>query len=93
MLSLCVHDRWRQLPQREPSARARKVWSREHQDSRPGLGRTGPLAIDPDPQRPARPERRYFEPGFKLRVLEEWDRASSSTERAALRRREGIYSS
>jgi transposase len=57
------------------------------------LAKTGPLAIDPDPDQPTRPKRRYFDAGFKLRVLDEWDRASNSTERNALLRREGVYSS
>jgi transposase len=57
------------------------------------VAQTGPLAIDHDPDQPGRPKRRYFDAGFKLRVLDEWDRASSSDERAGLLRREGIYSS
>ncbi len=39
-----------------------------------------------------RAKRRTFEAGFKLRVLEEWDRADAP-ERSAILRREGIYSS
>src|SRR4051794_21918293 len=57
------------------------------------VAKTGPLAIESDPDRPGRPKRRYFDSGFKLRVLEEWDRACDSEERSALLRREGIYSS
>src|SRR3954453_20293213 len=57
------------------------------------LAQTGPVAVDPDPDQPARPKRRYFDAGYKLRVLDEWDRASNSEERAALLRRETIYSS
>ena len=57
------------------------------------VAKTGPYAMDPDPPETARPKRRYFDAAFKLRVLEEWDRAPDSVERAAILRREGIYSS
>jgi transposase-like protein len=57
------------------------------------VAKTGPYAMDPDGSETPRPKRRRFEAGFKLRVLEEWDRASDSVERAAILRREGIYSS
>jgi transposase-like protein len=49
--------------------------------------------MDPDGPQTPRPKRRRFEADFKLRVLEEWDRACDSVERAAILRREGIYSS
>ena len=45
---------------------------------------------DPDNGRAAR---RTFTTGFKVRVLEEWDRCDSAAERSAILRREGIYSS
>lgn len=40
-----------------------------------------------------RPKRRRFEPDFKLSILAEWDRCSSTEQRSALLRREGLYSS
>lgn len=52
----------------------------------------GGLRNKKDPEEHGRSKRRTFEAGFKLRVLEEWDRAESA-ERAAILRREGIYSS
>lgn len=52
----------------------------------------GDLRNKKDPRSQGRAKRRTFEAGFKLRVLEEWDRADAS-ERAAILRREGIYSS
>ncbi|HEX7168100.1 MAG TPA: hypothetical protein VF230_14070 [Acidimicrobiales bacterium] len=55
------------------------------------LAKTGPLADQPTEGQ--RPRRRSYDAGFKLRVLDEWDRASSAAERSAILRREGIYSS
>jgi len=46
----------------------------------------------PDPQVPARAKRRSFTKAYKLRVLREYEVASAA-ERAALMRREGLYSS
>ncbi len=57
------------------------------------VAKTGPYSMDPDGPETPRPKRRRFEAGFKLRVLDEWDRATDSLERAAILRREGIYSS
>lgn len=53
---------------------------------------TGGLRNKRDPDQAGRAKRRTFEAGFKLRVLEEWDRADAA-ERSAILRREGIYSS
>jgi transposase len=47
----------------------------------------------PDGPRAGRPRRRAFTAEYKLRVLEEYENAESPRERAALLRREGIYSS
>jgi transposase-like protein len=52
----------------------------------------GDLRNRKDPEERGRAKRRTFEAGFKLRVLEEWDR-SDAAERSAILRREGIYSS
>ena len=54
--------------------------------------KNGDLRNRRDPDQPGRAKRRTFEAGFKLRVLEEWDRADAA-ERSAILRREGIYSS
>lgn len=47
----------------------------------------------PDPEVPEKPRRRQFTAAYKLRVLEEADRASEPGEIGALLRREGLYSS
>jgi transposase-like protein len=47
----------------------------------------------PDGPRAGRPRRRTFTAEYKLRILEEYENAESPRERAALLRREGIYSS
>ena len=47
---------------------------------------------EPDPA--ARPRRRSFTAGYKARIVEEYDAlAAGSTERGALLRREGLYTS
>lgn len=56
------------------------------------ITKTGDLRNKKDPDQAAKATRRTFESGFKLRVLEEWDRAEAG-ERSAILRREGIYSS
>jgi transposase len=56
------------------------------------IANNGDLVNKPDPARTERAKRRTFEAGFKLRVLDEWDRADAA-ERSAILRREGIYSS
>ena len=40
-----------------------------------------------------RPRRRVFTPEYKLRMVAEYDRASTSGERGGLLRREGLYHS
>ncbi|MDP7114431.1 MAG: transposase [Myxococcota bacterium] len=52
----------------------------------------GALGERPDPEVPARPRRRRFSAEYKLRVLEELDRAEPG-EQGAILRREGLYSS
>jgi len=56
------------------------------------VAENGDLRNKKDPDDRSRAKRRTFEAGFKLRVLEEWDRADAP-ERSAILRREGIYSS
>lgn len=43
--------------------------------------------------RPDRPTRRSFTAAFKAAVVAEYDAASSSSERGAILRREGLYDS
>ena len=52
----------------------------------------GTLGERPDPEVPAKPRRRRFSAEYKLRVLEELDRADPGGQGAILRR-EGLYSS
>src|SRR5688500_3927910 len=56
------------------------------------VAKNGGLRNKRDPDQADRAKRRTFEAGFKLRVLEEWDRAGAA-ERSAILRREGISSS
>ena len=55
-------------------------------------GQDGTVAASDGP-RAGRPKRRAFTAEYKLRVLEEYENAESPRERAALLRREGIYTS
>jgi transposase len=55
-------------------------------------GHDGTVAASDGP-RAGRPRRRTFTAEYKLRILEEYENAESPRERAALLRREGIYSS
>ena len=55
------------------------------------VAKNGGLVNKRDPDQPDRAKRRTFDGGFKLRVLEEWDRADVA-ERSAILRREGLYS-
>jgi transposase-like protein len=50
-------------------------------------------ASSPDPEVPAKPERRKFSAEDKKRILEEVDRATGHGGIGAVLRREGIYSS
>lgn len=53
----------------------------------------GDVESPPDPEVPEKPRRRRFSAEYKLRILEEADRASEPGEIGALLRREGLYSS
>ena len=54
---------------------------------------TGSRASDPDPEVPAKVERRRFPPAYRLRILKEVDACKRPGEVGALLRREGLYSS
>jgi transposase-like protein len=58
-------------------------------------GRTGQdgTVASSDGPRSGRPRRRVFTAEYKLRILQEYENAGSPRERAALLRREGIYTS
>ena len=57
------------------------------------VAQAGPLSDDPDPVLPKRPARRRFDRAYKVSILAEWDRCSEPGQKAALLRREGLYSS
>lgn len=56
-------------------------------------GNRWPVDVPPDPEVPARPERRRFSVEYKLRILAEADACSTPGEIGAILRREGLYSS
>ena len=57
------------------------------------VAQAGPLSDHPNPELTKRPTRRRFDRAFKISILAEWDRCSEHGEKAALLRREGLYSS
>ena len=52
-----------------------------------------PSASRPNPEVVAKPKRRQFTAGYRLRILEEAERCTASGEVGRLLRREGLYSS
>jgi hypothetical protein len=52
-----------------------------------------PMETIPDPEVPERPRRRRFPAAYKAAILDELDRASAPGAKAAILRREGLYSS
>ena len=46
----------------------------------------------PDPEVSPKPKRRRFSKAYKLRILDQWDKCSEPGEKAAILRREGLYS-
>ena len=46
----------------------------------------------PDPEVSAKAKRRQFSKAYKLRILNQWDKCLQTGEKAALLRREGLYS-
>ena len=69
----------------------------EVEGARRATGASGPMttsrATDPDPEVPAKPERRRFSAEYRLRMLKEADACKKPGELGALLRREGLYSS
>lgn len=57
------------------------------------VAQAGSLSDHPNPELPKRPVRRRFDRAFKISILAEWDRCCEHGEKAALLRREGLYSS
>ena len=57
------------------------------------VAQAGPLSDHPDPELPKRPFRRRFDRAYKISILAEWDACSEHGSKAALLRREGLYSS
>ena len=69
----------------------------EAEGARRATGDVGPpstsRAIDPDPEVPAKVQRRRFSAEYRLRVLKQADACKKPGEVGALLRREGLYSS
>ena len=69
----------------------------EAEGARRATGASGPMttsrATDPDPEVPAKPERRRFSAEYRLRILQQADACKKPGELGALLRREGLYSS
>ena len=69
----------------------------EAEGARRATGASAPMttsrATAPDPEVPAKPERRRFSAEYRLRILKEADACKKPGELGALLRREGLYSS
>ena len=69
----------------------------EAEGARRATGASGPMttsrATDPDPEVPAKVQRRRFTAEYRLRMLKEADACKKPGELGALLRREGLYSS
>jgi len=68
----------------------------EAEGARRATGASGPgtsRASAPDPEVPAKVERRRFTAEYRLRILKQADACKTPGERGALLRREGLYSS
>ena len=65
--------------------------------ARRATGAPGPVATsrasDPDPEVPAKVQRRRFSAAYRLRILKEVDACKKPGDVGALLRREGLYSS
>jgi len=55
-------------------------------------GSANHLSTPPNPEVEAKPVRRLFSKAFKLRILQQWDRCHKPGDKAAILRREGLYS-
>ncbi len=69
------------------SALGESAKARSAEADSPGAG------APPDPEVAAKPRRRQFTAAYRLRILEEADRCTTSGEVGQLLRREGLYSS
>ena len=78
-----------QSPVGEPERRG----DERSEAARSGGSLTGERAVDPDPEVPARPQRRRFSADYRLRILKQADACKKPGELGALLRREGLYSS
>jgi len=65
----------------------------ETEGARRATGVSASGAVGPDPEVPAKAQRRQFSAEYKLRILKEADACKGSGEIGALLRREGLYSS
>ena len=69
----------------------------EAEGARRATGASGPMTTSrapaPDPEVPAKPERRRFTAEYRLRILKDADACKKPGELGALLRREGLYSS
>jgi transposase-like protein len=69
----------------------------EAEGARRATGASGPMttsrAMAPDPEVPARPQRRRFTAEYRLRILKDADACKKPGDLGALLRREGLYSS
>ncbi len=69
----------------------------EAEGARRATGVVGPTATsratDPDPEVPAKVQRRRFPAEYRLRILKQADACKTPSERGVLLRREGLYSS
>lgn len=81
---------------RMPTAVEIDVPGPEAEGARRATGASGPgtsRASAPDPEVPAKVERRRFTAEYRLRILKQADACKTPGERGALLRREGLYSS
>jgi len=73
------------------------VMGPEAEGARRATGDAGPMttsrATDPDPEVPAKAQRRRFSAEYRLRILKQADACKKSGDVGALLRREGLYSS
>ncbi len=69
----------------------------EAEGARRATGAFGPMTMSgataPDPEVPAKPQRRRFPAAYRLRILKHADACKKPGELGALLRREGVYSS
>ena len=79
-----------------PAAVEMDVAGPEAEGARRATGASGPATLRasaPDPEVPAKVERRRFTAEYRVRILTQADACKTPGERGALLRREGLYSS